>query len=110
VPGATYRVLQVNDGRAGMYQVLQAGGRLDSEFFPESIDEHSWRTLDDYMAFLRRRHVEFVMLWKGYDGVFHTNEHRLLEEAASRTCVSRSGTVRLVARDSRYDLYAVAPC
>ena len=110
VSGATYRVLQVGDGRVGMYQLLQAGGRLDSEFFPESIENHSWGTLDDYMAFLRRRHVDFVMLWQGYDGVFHTNEHRLLEQAASGTCASRSSTVRLVASDSRYALYAVVPC
>ena len=26
-----------------MYQLLKAGARLDSEFFPESIDQHSWQ-------------------------------------------------------------------
>ena len=42
------------------------------------------------------------MLWGGYDGVFHTNEHRLLEQAAAtRTCASGSATVRLVTSDSR---------
>ena len=36
-PGLTYRVLRTSDGKVGMYQVIRAGGRLDSEFFPESI-------------------------------------------------------------------------
>ena len=37
VPGATYRVLRGGDGKLGLYHVLRAGGRLDSEMFPESM-------------------------------------------------------------------------
>src|SRR5205823_3381062 len=52
VPGATYRVLRVPDGKVGMYQLLQAGGRLDSEFFPESIVRRSWPGTGPYAEFL----------------------------------------------------------
>ena len=34
----------------------------------------------DYAEFLRKRRVDFVMLWDGYDSRFRTNEHILLEE------------------------------
>ena len=45
MPGATYRVLRGGDGKLGMYHVLRAGGRLDSEMFPESMAIRNFPTL-----------------------------------------------------------------
>ena len=45
VPGATYRVLRgAADAKLGLYHVLRAGGRLDSELFPESMAMRSFAT------------------------------------------------------------------
>jgi hypothetical protein len=79
-PGATYRVLRVPDFKVGMYQMLRAGGRLDSEFFPESIVRRRWPSATEYGAFLRRRHVDYVMIWGGYQRVFHANDADRLTE------------------------------
>lgn len=107
--GATYRVLRVADGKIGMYQLLRHGARLDSEFFPESIDRRSWPTTSAYRSFLRHREVDFVMLWGGYDAVFHTNEHHLLEELGRQGCEDRTW-VRLALHTDDFDLYSVDPC
>jgi hypothetical protein len=104
-PGATYRLLRVADGKIGMYQLLQGGGRLDSEFFPESIDRRSWPTTVEYAAFLRDRRVDFVMVWDGYDQRFGTNEHALLEEML--TAPPAGTTVTRVERTGDYDLFAI---
>ena len=37
VRGRTYRVLRDGDAKLGMYRLLQAGGHIDSEFFPEGM-------------------------------------------------------------------------
>jgi len=103
--GATYRVLRVADGKIGMYQLLQGGGRLDAEFFPESIDRRSWPTTSEYAAFLHRRRVDFVMVWDGYDQRFGTNEHALLDEML--TAPLAGTTVTRVDRTGDYDLFAV---
>ena len=66
-----------------MYQVLKAGGRLDSEFFPESIGRRSFATVEAYSAFLRKRRRRQVILFANYDARWSTNEHALLEELAS---------------------------
>jgi hypothetical protein len=103
--GATYRLLRVADGKIGMYQLLQGGARLDSEFFPESIDRRSWPDTIQYAGFLHKRHVDYVMVWTGYDRRFHTNEHALLEElVAARGDAPR---VTRVERTADYDLYEV---
>jgi hypothetical protein len=105
VPGATYRLLRVADGKIGMYQLLQGGGRLDSEFFPESIDRRSWREPEKYAKFLRKRHVDFVMVWTGYDRRFQTNEHALLSRLVHAN--GREPHVTLASRTPDYDLYRV---
>ena len=79
-PGATYRVLRVSDFKVGMYQILRAGGRLDSEFFPESIVRRRWSSAEQYGGFLRRRHVDYVMIWGRYARVFHANDPDMLTE------------------------------
>lgn len=112
VRGATYRLLRVGDGKVGMYQLLRAGGRLDAEFFPESIGRRSWATTDDYAAFLESRKVDKVIIYHGYDARYRTNEHHLLEEM-SQDPESGSTTgvcVRLESRAAGYDVYGIARC
>jgi hypothetical protein len=105
-PGATYRVLRVPDFKVGMYQLLRAGGRLDSEFFPESIVRRRWGSATEYGEFLRRRHVDYVMIWGGYARVFHANDGDRLAEL--QAC--RPGTpvcARLIERDMPWTLWEI---
>jgi hypothetical protein len=67
-----------------MYQLLRAGANLDSEFFPESINRRSWPDAAAYAAFLKRRKVDYVIVYEAYDRRYETNEHQLLD-ALSRT-------------------------
>jgi hypothetical protein len=107
-PGATYRILRIADGKVGMYQVLRAGGRLDSEFFPESIARNSWPDTASYSRFLRHRGVDAVMLWRGYDRRYATNEHALLNELVDAArCDKNTVEVHLGQRAQNYDVYRV---
>lgn len=100
-PGATYRLLRVADGKIGMYQLIRHGGRLDSEFFPESIDRRSWPSADAYAAFLEGRNVDYVLIYAAYDARYRTNEHMLLDELVDRGCAE----LRLQGPD--FDLYRI---
>jgi len=82
VHGATYRVLSYGDGKYGMYAVVRAGGRLDSEFFPESLYRRSFRDESAYATFLTKRKVEYVLVDHRYKK-FHTNEQALLDAIAA---------------------------
>jgi len=85
---ATYRLLRAGDAKVGMYQLLRAGARLDSEFFPESMARRSFPDTASYVRFLLGRRVDEVMVFDSYDRAFGTNEHRLLAVlAASSACV-----------------------
>ncbi len=88
--GATYRLLRIADGKVGMYQLIQHGGRLDSEFFPESIHRTSWATTDAYIQFLKGRAVDAVIIYGAYDERYQTNEHALLEKLRGSGCASDS--------------------
>ncbi len=101
--GATYRLLRVADGKVGMYQLLQHGGRLDSEFFPESIHRTSWAGIIAYSQFLGERHVDFVLIYYAYDARYQTNEHQLLEAMVQDGCAAS------VDRSADFDVYRVAP-
>jgi hypothetical protein len=107
-PGLTYRVLRAGDGKVGMYQLLKAGGHLDSEFFPESIGRHSFPDLATYSTFLRRRGVDTVIVFKNYDTRWKTNEHQLLEELVTADhCSPTQVGVSVVQRFERFDVYHV---
>ena len=80
--GATYRVLSFGDGKYSQYAVVRAGGRLDSEFFPEDMHRRSFRDHETYVAFLLRRQVDFVVVDSRYHK-FHTNEQELLGELST---------------------------
>ena len=110
VPGATYRILRAGDGKVGMYQLLRAGGRLDSEFFPESIDRRRHWDPATYADFLHHRRVGFVMVWSSYDARYRTDEHALLDELAQTGhCHAAPLTVARVAATDAYALFAVDP-
>jgi hypothetical protein len=111
VPGATYRLLQASGNRVGMYDLLRAGARLDSEFFPESMRWEEFSGAGSYAALLARRHVDFVLDCTDFDRRFSTNEHALLETPTSGAGASGGRTVqtRLVTRTPAYSLYAVLP-
>jgi hypothetical protein len=79
VPGATYRVLRGGDGKLGLYHVLRAGGRLDSELFPESMAMRNFRDVADYAHVLCDRHVDQVVHYDTYDEARHTNEVAMIE-------------------------------
>jgi glycosyltransferase involved in cell wall biosynthesis len=83
VPGATYRVLRgAADAKLGLYHVLRAGGRLDSEMFPESMAVHDFASVDDYAELLCARHVDFVIAYDSYAKSRHTNELSVLQQLA----------------------------
>lgn len=113
VPGTTYRLLRIADGKIGMYQLIQHGARLDSEFFPESVDRRSWPSPAAYGAFLRSRGVQYVMVWGGFDLVYRTNEHALLRRMAAGERVSCGGipvTVETVKVTRPYELFRIGRC
>jgi hypothetical protein len=107
-PGITYRVLRAGDGKVGMYQLLKAGGHLDSEFFPESIGRHSFPDLAVYSTFLRRRGVDTVIVFNNYDVRWKTNEHELLEQLVSEDhCSATQVGATVLERFERFDVYRI---
>jgi hypothetical protein len=110
-PGTTYRLLRIADGKIGMYQLIQHGTRLDSEFFPESVNRRSWPSPAAYGAFLRGRGVQYVMVWGGFDLVYRTNEHTLLRRmAAGPPCHGAPVAVETARVTRAYDLFRIRAC
>jgi len=110
VPDRTYRVLRIADGKIGMYQLLRADARLDSEFFPESILIQSWPGEAAYSAFLRRRRVDDVMVWRGYIRLYGVNEDALLRRLVRdrlSNCDGPRVCVTLAAQTHDWRLYRV---
>ncbi len=110
VPGATYRILRSGDGRMGMYQLEQHGARIDSEFFPESLAQQSWSNPEKYSSFLRKRHVDYVIIFENYDRARHTNEHdllRVLARGSAGGCDPDRVRTRLVSGDPGFDVFQV---
>lgn len=100
-PGATYRVLRAGDGKVSMYQVLTGGGRLDSEFFPESIDRRSFPGEAAYVRFLEGRDVDYVILFASYTRRYDTNEYDLLMGMAN------AGRAAIVFRQESFAVFRV---
>jgi hypothetical protein len=104
VPGATYRVLRSgDDAKLGLYHVLLAGGRLDSELFPESAAVRNFESTSDYARLLCDRHVDFVIAYSSYTTSRHTNEIARLRELAADT--SQSVSARAIARGPGHVVY-----
>jgi hypothetical protein len=91
--GDTYRVLQASDGKVAMYEVLRQGGRLDSEFFPESIHRTNFADVHVYSTFLQNRHVDFVVVFSAYDRYYKKNEHALLDDLVASGPACHDGVV-----------------
>jgi len=91
----TYRVLRNGDVKFGMYRLLQAGGKLDSEFFPESQAIRSFRSTASYEQLLCVRRVDYVLAFASYDRRQKTNEHQLLSELAKRSGEAPGDLVRV---------------
>ena len=113
-PGATYRILRINDGlksdgKVGMYQLLQAGARLDSEFFPESIDRRYWPSAGEYARFLASRHVDYVIVYDNFDRHYASNEDDLLHQLANSPVLLGAGRLctSLQVRHPGYDVFKV---
>ncbi len=104
-PGRTYRILRGADSKLGMYEVLRAGGRLDSEFFPESAAWQNFHSLDTYEHLLCRHRVDEVIDFASYDDTRHTNEHHILWYLESHP--SPLVRIRSVARTPAYEVFAV---
>ena len=105
-PGATYRVLRVTDFKVSLYQLVRAGGRLDSEFFPESIVRRRWASDAVYGDFLRRRHVDYVMIWGHYGRVFHADDEQRLVDLEACPPAAPVCSRKLAAND-RWRLWSV---
>jgi hypothetical protein len=100
VPGATYRVLRgAGDSKLGLYHVLRAGGRLDSELFPESEAMHSFSTPAAYEQLLCDRHVDYVVAYESYTKSRRTNELAVLQRLEAQT----NPRVRVRAIQRAYD-------
>jgi hypothetical protein len=108
-PGLTYRLLRTSDGKVGMYQLIRAGGRLDSEFFPESIWGGMFASERDYSDFLLERRVDEVLVFHQLPSHVHTNEPQLLARmaASGRGCSNDTAGIRLVYSDDHWDYYAI---
>jgi hypothetical protein len=103
-PDGEYRLLRVGDGKVGMYDLVRAGARLDSEPFPEGIDRRSFASAAEYARFLERRTVDYVIVYDNYDGRYRTNEHHLLSEMAQ---AATAPCAQLVTRSDGFDVYRI---
>lgn len=109
-PEKTYRILRAADGKVGMYQIVREGGKLDSEFFPESIGRRSWRATEAYSKFLRTRGVDYVIVYDSYDRRYRTNEHALLDELSTgglESCNPQAVGASPLAHSEHYDVYTI---
>jgi hypothetical protein len=106
VRGATYRVLRgAGDTKLGLYHVLLAGGRLDSEMFPESMAVRSFPSTGAYAQLLCKRHIDYVIAYDSYTASRHTNELRTLRRLAADP--SLPARVRVVEQGPGHVVYRV---
>ena len=109
-PDLEYRVLGTTDRRIGMYQIIQHGGRLDSEFFPESLVRRTWPSPVEYCRFLHSRAVDRVIVYYDYDIRLGKNEQRLLRLLSSSqrdACRAVGVTISHSSHFHSFDVYAV---
>jgi hypothetical protein len=104
-PGATYRVLRGGDGKLGLYDVLRAGGRLDSELFPEGMAIRDFRDTYDYAALLCDRHIDQIIHYDTYDHARRTNELAMIKALELHT--SGGVVLRRIASGSGWQVDAV---
>ncbi len=81
--GAVYRVLSPNDREQGSYYLIRHHGVLANELFSESQRRTSWAETS-YRCYLAAKHIDRVVVERGYAEQFHTNEQSLLDGLVSR--------------------------
>jgi hypothetical protein len=102
-------MLPSHDGRVGMYELIRNGGRLDSEFFPESIWFGSFADERAYSDFLVRRDVDYIVAFDDSDSRHRTNERAMIDQLAARggRCVNGIVGIRLVQLHEGWADYSV---
>jgi hypothetical protein len=76
--GAVYRVLSPNDREQGAYYLIRHHGVLANELFSESQHRRNW-SRGTYQCYLAAKHVDRVVVERGYHRQFPTNEKTLLD-------------------------------
>lgn len=76
--GGVYRVLSPNDREQGSYFLIQKHAVLANELFSESQKRRNWSE-SGYQCYLAAKHVDRVVVERGYRTQFPTNEQRLLD-------------------------------
>ena len=100
--GLTHRVLSGSDGKYGLYAVAEAGGVLDSEFFPEGLHRGPFSSTGQYARFLGGRHVDRVVVFPSYRRRYgHSNEPQVLEQMVRAGCVEGVEVTRDIAASDR---------
>ena len=103
-PGNVYRVLSPNDREQGAYFLIRRHGVLANELFGESQKRRSWDQRR-YQCYLAAKHVDRVVVERGYRAQFPTNEQGMLDGLVSR------GTARVSygGGGERITVYDVTP-
>jgi hypothetical protein len=81
--GAVYRVLSPNEREQGAYYLMRRHGVLANELFSESQRRRNWDE-DRYRCYLAAKHVDRVVVERGYSRQFGTNEPSLLQDLVAR--------------------------
>jgi glycosyltransferase involved in cell wall biosynthesis len=82
-PGAVYRVLSPNEREQGAYFLIRRHGVLANELFSESQMRRSWDE-QRYQCYLAAKHVDRVVVERGYRKEFPTNEQSMLDRLVAR--------------------------
>ena len=93
-----------------MYLMMQAGARLDSEFFSESLVRRMWPNAEVYCQFLSDRRVDRVLIYHHHDTAFRKNEQQLLTLLSSsdrNACAAQHVTVSHLFTGQRFEVYAI---
>ena len=102
--GDTYRDLSPNDREQGAYFLIRNRGVLANELFSESQHRRSWSETT-FQCYLAAKHVDRVIVERGYHRQFPTNEPRMLETLVARGAAS----VSYGAVGDRIVVYDVSP-
>jgi hypothetical protein len=102
--GAHYRVLTPNDREDGIYYLMRQGAVLTSDLFTESMFKRNFEP-DQYTCFLAAKDVDFVVMERGYERQYRTNEARLLGDLSDRGLAHPV----LAGPSGRYTVYDVRP-
>ncbi len=81
--GMTYRVLSPNDREQGAYYLIRNKGVLANELFSESQHRRDWQQ-PRYQCYIAAKHIDRVVVERGYHKQFPTNEQALLDGLVAR--------------------------